>query len=55
MTSCGEMSPAMTTTPGKEVLPGAEGADLRSVLTTSLTPRLRVLFLAAVGEELAQV
>ena len=53
----GEMSAASTTTPaGVPVLllpPEAEavaGADLRSALTTSLTPRLRDLFFAAVGD-----
>jgi hypothetical protein len=47
ITSAGEMSPAMMTMPGKEVLLGAEAADLRRVLTTSFTPRLRVFALAA--------
>lgn len=47
ITSAGEMSPAMMTMPGNEVLFGADAADLRRVLTTSLTPRLRVLALAA--------
>ena len=46
----GEISAARTTTPGGElVAPEVAGADLRSDLTTSLTPRLRDLFLAAVG------
>lgn len=57
MTSMGEMSAARTTTPwgsgGEEgsllvVVAVVEVGDLRSDLTTSLTPRLRVLFLAAV-------
>jgi hypothetical protein len=54
MTSAGEMSPAMMTTPGKEVLEGDEAGDLRRHLTTSLTPRLRVLFLAAVNRNWSQ-
>lgn len=54
MTSMGEMSAASTTTPwgrgapsplDKAVVPVG---DLRSDLTTSLTPRLRDLFFAAV-------
>lgn len=50
MTSIGEMSAAMTTTPRGSVTADDEGAevgDLRSALTTSLTPRLRVLCFAA--------
>ena len=50
MTSMGEMSAAMTTMAlgslRVEAAPAA--ADLRSALTTSLTPRRRVLDLAAV-------
>jgi len=46
MTSMGEISAARITMPGKAVL-AAPWGDFRSALTTSLTPRLRVLFLAA--------
>jgi hypothetical protein len=42
----GEISAARTTTPGEEVLLAPWG-DFRSALTTSLTPRFRVLFFAA--------
>lgn len=41
----------MTTTPGKARFVGEEAGDLRRVLTTSFTPRLRELFLAAVGKD----
>jgi hypothetical protein len=44
----GEMSPAMMTMPGKARFVGEDAGDLRRVLTTSLTPRLRALFLAAI-------
>ena len=48
MTSIGEMSAARTTMPGGEaVVEVVAGVDLRRLLTTSLTPRLRDLFLAA--------
>src|SRR5690606_8411589 len=52
ITSIGEMSPARTTTPlGSEIGALAAGiGDLRSALTTSLTPRLRHLFTAARGK-----
>ena len=49
MTSIGEMSAARITTPQPVVL-AAPCGDLRRALTTSLTPRLRVLFFAAVKE-----
>ena len=53
MTSMGEMSAARMTMPcgREEDLEEAEvtGADFRRDLTTSLTPRLRVLCFAAVG------
>lgn len=49
MTSMGEISAARITTPGAMVLPAPWG-DFRSALTTSLTPRLRVLFFAAIRE-----
>ncbi len=50
MTSMGEMSAARTTMPAGGEEEGTEG-DLRSALTTSLTPRLRDLDAAAVGGE----
>ncbi len=46
MTSMGEISAARMTIPGAVV--GAPAGDLRRALTTSLTPRLRVLFFAAI-------
>lgn len=52
MTSMGEMSAAMTTiAAGSEMSEEevAEVVDLRSALTTSFTPRRRVLVFAAVG------
>ena len=56
MTSMGEMSAARTTIPIGDVDDGDEeeddcGWDLRSDLTTSLTPRLRVRCPAAEGRE----
>lgn len=45
MTSIGEISAARITTPGAEC--AAPCGDFRRALTTSLTPRLRVLFFAA--------
>ena len=48
MTSMGDISAARTTMPGGgETVVFVARADLRRDLTTSLTPRLRVLFLAA--------
>lgn len=49
MTSMGEMSAARMTMPvGEEMASLAEGiGDFRTALTTSLTPRLSVLFAAA--------
>lgn len=63
MTSMGDMSAASTTMPwgrggSAPPLPTdvavAPVGDLRRALTTSLTPRLRDLFLAAVREVLAK-
>jgi hypothetical protein len=55
MTSMGDMSAASTTTPwGSDVSPPLAATpvgDLRSDFTTSLTPRLRDLFLAAALED----
>lgn len=48
----GEISAARMTTPGIVLFEvAAPDGDLRSDLTTSLTPRLRVLFFAA-GERI---
>lgn len=48
MTSMGEISAAsMTTATGSEVAVGPGVGDLRRALTTSFTPRLRVLALVA--------
>lgn len=49
MTSIGEISAARITTPGEVLLPAPWG-DFRRAFTTSLTPRFKVLFFAAVAE-----
>lgn len=49
MTSIGEISAARMTTAGTES-DGREAGRLRRALTTSLTPRLSVLFLAAISQ-----
>ena len=46
MTSIGEISAARITTPGAVF--ATPCGDFRSALTTSFTPRLRVLFFAAI-------
>ncbi len=50
MTSMGEISAASTTIAGGSAFPALAAAvlDFRRDLTTSLTPRFRVLFLVAV-------
>ena len=50
MTSIGEISAARMTTPGAAALLATPCGDFRRAFTTSLTPRLRVLFFAAIAE-----